>query len=192
MVFVIVFTVIIIIFIIYIFFENKNRDVSFVVSDVDNKKYLVQNFKDKQEAANLLARCRTNLKTLCVKMKEAYPDREDVLRMNRKFNPDAIVETASNSKHTSYSINKGEKMVLCLRSRDGKNKLVEENVLMFVALHELAHVMTKSVGHTTEFWDNFKFILKEAVKNNVYTHVDFNNSPQEYCGVTITDSPLSR
>ena len=192
MVFVVVFSVIIIIFIIYIFFENKNRDVSFVVSNVDNKKYLVQNFKDKQDAANLLANCRNKLKTLCIKMKETYPDRDDVLRMNKKFNPDAIVETASNSKHTSYSINKGEKMVLCLRSRDGKNKLVEENVLMFVALHELAHVMTKSVGHTTEFWDNFKFILREAVKNNVYTHVDFNNSPKEYCGVTITDSPLSR
>ena len=50
MVFVVVFSVIIIIFIIYIFFENKNRDVSFVVSNVDNKKYLVQNFKDKQDS----------------------------------------------------------------------------------------------------------------------------------------------
>ena len=33
----------------------------------------------------------------------------------------------------------------------------------FVALHELSHVMTVSVGHTQEFWENFKFLLKEAV-----------------------------
>ena len=40
-------------------------------------------------------------------------------------------------------------MVLCLRSRDGKNKLVEENVLMFVALHELGKPeLTDKVSET--------------------------------------------
>ena len=192
MIFAIVFSVIIVFFIIFIYFENKNRDVSYVKSNYDNKKYLVQNYNDKQNAADLLAYIRVSLQKVCVHLKSKYGNREDVIRLNKRFNPNAIVETESNSKHTSYSINKGEKIVLCLRSRDGKNRLVDKNVLMFVALHELAHVMTKSVGHTKEFWDNFEFILKESVNINVYKHIDFNRNPQPYCGVEITDSPLSK
>ena len=192
MIFAIVFSLIIVFFIIFIYFENKNRDVSYVKSNYDNKKYLVQNYDDKQDAADLLAYIRVSLQKVCVHLKSKYGNREDVIRLNKRFNPNAIVETESNSKHTSYSINKGEKIVLCLRSRDGKNRLVDKNVLMFVALHELAHVMTKSVGHTKEFWDNFEFILKESVSINVYKHIDFNNNPQPYCGVEITDSPLSK
>ena len=61
---------------------------------------------------------------------------------------------------------------------------------MFVAIHELAHVITKSVGHTSEFWNNMKFILKKAIKLKVYKQHDYRNNPISYCGVEITDSPL--
>ena len=67
--------------------------------------------------------------------------------------------------------------------------MVDENLLMFVALHELAHVMTKSIGHTDEFWNNFKFLLKHAAENNLYKKHDFRKKPEKYCGTTITDSP---
>ena len=40
---------------------------------------------------------------------------------------------------------------------EDENKLIDENTLMFVALHELAHIATESIGHTKEFWANFKF-----------------------------------
>ena len=60
---------------------------------------------------------------------------------------------------------------------------------MFVALHEITHIMTKSVGHEQEFWDNFSFMLKIAIDNNIYTSVDFNNNPKQYCGIKITDTP---
>ena len=33
-------------------------------------------------------------------------------------------------------------------------KLVDKNLLLFVALHELSHIMTVSLNHTEEFWDN--------------------------------------
>jgi predicted metal-dependent hydrolase len=101
------------------------------------------------------------------------------------------MESDSNSKHTSYSINKGEKVVICLRSKDEKKELIDPNTIMFVTLHELSHIMTKSVGHTDEFWDNFRFILKEAVKNNIYNCVDYKRNPQKYCGIEVTDNPIS-
>ena len=63
--------------------------------------------------------------------------------------------------------------------------------MMFVAIHELAHLMTKSIGHTAEFWDNMRFLLKEGIKIGVYVKQDFNKSPVEYCGTQITDTPLN-
>ena len=62
---------------------------------------------------------------------------------------------------------------------------------MFVVLHELAHVCTESTGHTKEFWDNFKWILEESINIGIYTKQDFKLNNVEYCGMTITDSPLN-
>ena len=60
---------------------------------------------------------------------------------------------------------------------------------MFVALHELSHIATKSIGHTTEFWENFKYLIQNAEKINIYKPINYKEKPEEYCGMTITDSP---
>ncbi len=51
----------------------------------------------------------------------------------------------------------------CLRSKDGF-RLVDDNTILFVAIHELGHVMTKEQGHVPPFWDNMKFLLKIGIK----------------------------
>ena len=48
-------------------------------------------------------------------------------------------------------------------------RLIDSNTLMYVALHEMAHICTESVGHTEEFWKNFKFLIIEAEAINIYT-----------------------
>ena len=183
------FICVILITIIYIHFENKVKEVEYIKSKVDNRDYLVQNSKDKQAAADLLATIRKNLIILSQKLKETNANQVDVNRMINNFNPDNITETAQNSKYTSYSVNKGEKMVFCIRSRDEKNNLEDLNTMMFVAIHELAHTMTKSVGHTQEFWDNFRTLLKNARKLGIYKRVNYNETPKSYCGIKITDDP---
>ena len=50
--------------------------------------------------------------------------------------------------------------------------------------------MTKSVGHTPEFWDNMRYLLKKGIKIGVYKAVDYKSKPVSYCGISITDSPL--
>jgi predicted metal-dependent hydrolase len=60
---------------------------------------------------------------------------------------------------------------------------------MFVAIHELSHVMTKSIGHKSEFWENFKFLLENAKEAGLHQPVDYKKGPKEYCGMTISDSP---
>ena len=71
-----------------------------------------------------------------------------------------------------------------------RNIAVKENKLMFVALHEMGHICTKSIGHTDEFWTNFKWLLQKSIEIKIYKKQDFRKDPKEYCGTTITDSPL--
>ena len=39
---------------------------------------------------------------------------------------------------------------------------------MFVAIHELAHIASETIGHNDEFWNNFKFLLDNAVEIKIY------------------------
>ena len=206
-----IFVSVILIVIIYIYLESNSYDVVYVKSNVDNKEYLVRNLKDKQNAADLLARIRGKLVKLVRYLKsndikylsESLPEslkkniekstlnlKADIDRLETNFHEDNLSESTPDHKYTSYSVNKGEKIVFCMRKKNQKETLESENIMMFVALHELSHVMTKSVGHTPEFWDNFRFLLKIAIKLKLYKNVDFNSDPQEYCGTKITDTPL--
>jgi predicted metal-dependent hydrolase len=113
-------------------------------------------------------------------------------RFLARFQPDVFIENDMSSKDTSYSENKGEKIVVCLRdkTKPPTYPLIDENTVMFVMLHEMAHLMTETIGHTQEFWTNFKRILHDAVKLGIYTQVNYAQSPVPYCGMQITDSPI--
>ena len=74
------------------------------------------------------------------------------------------------------------------KTKEG-NKLIDLNTLTFVAFHELSHIMTTSIGHKQDFWQNFKFLLENAKEANIYKPVDYKKSPKEYCGMTINDNP---
>ena len=174
----------------YTQYENYSNEVTSVKSTVDNNEYLVRNRDDKQEAADMLARIRSKLEKLVNSMKVKYPNDESVNRMNKKFNADNISESGQSSQYTSYSVNKGEKIVFCIRQKDENQSFVDLNTMTFVAIHELAHVMSKSVGHTDEFWKNFKLLLQEAINIGIYDKENYSQSPKDYCGIKVTDSPL--
>ena len=81
---------------------------------------------------------------------------------------------------------------MCIRNKKTANQeIININTLMFVALHETAHLMTKSVGHPPEFWENFRILINIAIDPNVgvYKEVDFNLYPEPYCGMTINSVP---
>jgi hypothetical protein len=163
-----------------------------VKSNVDGFSYQVRDMPDKQAAADLIARVRLRMKKLYLYLETTYPDKPQVQQLLQNFRPDAerLLESTPDEEHTSFSVNKGQKVHLCLRQRQGSNEtLVDENVMIFVALHEMAHMITKSIGHEPEFWNNFGWLLREAEKIGVYQYQDFKAQPVSYCGVQITDQP---
>ena len=198
------FLIIILLIIIYVYFEGITHEVVYVTSTINNQEYLVRNLDDKQEAANLLSEISIKLTTLVKHFKtntvesiieqcnvKTDKDKlaEDITRLISNYNPNKIKESTPDAKYTSYSVNKGEELVFCIRIKKEGEKLMPLNTMTFVALHELSHLMTKSIGHTPEFWENFKIILQIAICKGLYNHVDFNNNPQKYCGIEITDTP---
>ena len=174
----------------YIYIDNYGAfDLKCIVSTVDGNEYCVRERSRIQEAADLLARVTDKCKRLVDYVHEKFPDKENVQRLHSGFNPKKVMETLPTSKFTAYSENKGEKIAFCLDEEKGGSKMIDEHTLMFVAIHELSHVATKSIGHKSEFWENFKFLLAEAKAADIHTPRDYKKEPQKYCGMTIKDNP---
>ena len=187
------FGYILIFFIIYvclkIYQESDSFNLKCIVSDVDGNKYCVRETAKLELVADLLARVTGHMSKVVKHLAEKYPDRDNVKRLKDGFNPKKIVEILPTSKYTAYSENKGEKLAFCTTKEKHGNNLIDENTLTFVALHELSHIATKSIGHTSEFWNNFRFILKEAVPLGIYKPVNYKKKPTKYCSMKITDNP---
>lgn len=185
------------ILLILVIFHLKNAyysEVEIVYSKIDGRGYIVKSLPNKKRAADLLAQMNRRLIILVEHMqknKDQKFKKNDVDRLANNFDPNTISEGTDKSNYTSYSINKGEKIVFCIRSRDSKQKLIDLNTLMYVAVHELGHLMTEEIGHPPEFWKNFKILLKEAIELGLYTKVDYSNSPVKYCGINIKSSVLN-
>lgn len=173
------------------YMKEQFTEVSRVRSNVDNNEYLVRNEKDNKEAANLLAKMNIKLLQLIEVLKKDYPKDERTKRVIKNYDPKALSESDENNKYTSYSVNKGEQIVFCLRMRNANNTLVDENTLTYVAIHELGHLATKEVGHLDVFWNNFKWLLQIATDNGIYNYVDYSKNPQPYCGLVISSNILN-
>ena len=180
------------IFSIYMILKLEKHEVKYVKSTVDNKEYLVRDLTDKQQAANLLALLKKNMMVL---VEHLYGERDgkyknhktDIEQLHERIEGVVINESTEDSAYTSYSVNKGEQIVFCLRSKY-TGTLHDINLIMYVALHEMAHVGCKSYGHTQEFKDIFAFYTKVGIELGLYRKMNFNEDPVEYCGLIISES----
>jgi hypothetical protein len=177
------------IIVVKMYYESSSYQLKCITSNVDGGTYCVRDGNRIQMAADLLAETSQKMKKLVKYMGEKYPERDNVIRLVNGFNPKKISETLPSDTLTAYSENKGEKLAFCVKkTKDGK-QLIDENTLTFVAIHELSHIMTKSVGHGDEFWQNFKFLLINAKANGIHEPVDYKKNPINYCDMEIHDNP---
>lgn len=128
------------------------------------------------------------LKNYLYKNKHAHPKYNiyiDLLYKN--FNNMTIIEeTDKNSKNTSFTINKGEKISFCISSKK-TGKLHDLNLLTFVGIHELVHIACPEVGHTILFYKILKYLIKCSIKIGIYKHGNYSKNPKEYCGLIVNN-----
>lgn len=79
--------------------------------------------------------------------------------------PDVVSSLKFFEGNKSYTINK-RKIYLCLR--DENQEYYDYNMLIYVALHELSHVMCDEIGHTPKFHSIFREVLKKAAGMGIY------------------------
>lgn len=191
--------------IVILYYNVGQRDMTYVKSDMDNDMYMVRNSKDKKKAANFLAKLKTNIHAITNHLAKKIINRKTanqpryqefkpyILQLMEKIKNVVIRESGTNSVYTSYTVNKGEQIIFCIRSKSiasiaQKCNIHDFNLVMYVLLHEISHVACPEYDHTPLFKKIFKFICEEAIELGVYQKINFVESPKEYCGMMINDS----
>ena len=190
-----IFSIVIIFIFIFIYIKNKSKPNSIYVNSKNGLKFLVykdEYIKDKAVLLESLVDKMIILKNHLIKNKNNLPDYiEYIDLLERNFNEKrtSIYETEPESNLTSYSVNKGEELSVCLKSKK-ENKLHDQNLLMYVLIHEMGHMGCPEIGHGDLFKKVFKMFTEEAVKIGIYNYQDYSKNPVEYCGMDLKSSIL--
>ena len=188
----IILILILIFLILYFVYNNLYIDDNLIYEKAtfDNNDYWVRNMHDKSQAANTLALIKSNMVKLINYLQQninQFPEQmsniKDLVKRTKKI---YIMETPKDEKYTSYTINKGEKIVFCLRSKVLHN-IHDINTIMYVVIHELAHCACPEYGHTPLFKEIFKFLLVQSNKIGIYKITNYRQNPVDYCGMTINE-----
>lgn len=196
--------ILIIIFVILIiyFIFLKYGDIVTFKSDLDDKYYVIRRGnKDEKylkESVNILSEINKRIEKLINHLDMNFKNSSKyyfIKKLKDNYSSSVLSEAAIDSRYTTYTINKQE-MHICLRTRDINEDIYDINLLMYVVLHELAHLCNYDKngypiqGHGEEFRMIFKFLLTESIKIGIYEYENYNKSPKEYCGIYLSSSIL--
>ena len=172
--------------------NNDKNDLleSFRMIKINDRDYKVLDDMDNQEkAAIFLNRIDLRIQEFVNSISEIHSNDIRIRRLNNNLSNVKIIEPEHIEGTSSYTINKGEILAFCVRLKNDDTKFHTEELLDFVIIHELAHVMSKSLGHTEEWLTNFKFLLTELTNLGIYKPIDYGKNNVNYCGVSVTNNP---
>jgi len=195
-------TIILILLIMFIvIYKLKYKSPIIAIEAFNNQSYLVNDLPDSLDAANLLAQIMLTMSTLVNNIIYDY-ENKNILKSKRDHNfinyiriikeklPFVkISENPTDSQYTSYSVNKGEELVFCIREKK-RFKLHNINELLYVAIHEIAHIGCPEIGHTDLFQRINVYLLEKAVCYKLYKYIDYSETNKDYCGMTLTSTIL--
>lgn len=180
------------------FYYNVYDGTNTHFSKLNNKVYKVRSSHNKELKADLLATLDEKLKVLVESLRSIPNPPESIKRLIINWDSGiSIKEIGNMESDAAYVINK-KYMSFCLK--DFNNVSLETiNLLTYVGIHELSHVMSVETGHGEEFKQNFKFLLDysknlkyydQLLKKEVPLYIPLNKlkTPSDYCGVSIINS----
>lgn len=185
---------VLILVIVYLIYSINNSGLT--KAEFDGQVYMVQELPDKMKAVDLLIKLKNDLSKIAQKTLDRAKDEKNseytgyMQIINDRLNTVYIREVEKDSPYTSYSVNKGEELVFCLRNKE-THQFYDYNKILYVAVHEIAHIGCPEVGHTKLFFELNRYILETAQKNKMYEFVDYNSTPEEYCGIQIYTNVLN-
>lgn len=197
-------TLIFIIILILALFYCNNKN-SYEAIEIDgtvykvNKTYSGESAKVLNKLNNLAIDLITLLRKRCEKINpNKITENEKALLslynyLRKRYNPDVLFEHVKKyyKDATSFSYNKGEKLVMCIRDNNGK--LHEECVVVMVLIHELAHIGGPDWQHGKPFWLRYELLCDLVAQAGWFKNI---NKPLEkicYCGkINIPPSEFNK
>lgn len=89
----------------------------------------------------------------------------------------------------AYSIDKGKAIHICVLDEDGQ--VADTNGMLFVAIHELAHVAETEYGHGPSFFKTMRYLLEVADNLGIYSYQDHATEHVSLCGRRLGHNPLT-
>ena len=170
----------------FFFSKNGSPNKKYVSqkSTIDNASYYVLDFPDKQAAADTLAMICKDLTKFFGHLQMTHPNNYGVKLLGERFHSSNVKEGFYDFGETTYTESK-KYISLCMP--DSSNTLHSQNVLMFVMLHELAHMMNAKHdnSHDATFKKDFDFLKTQASEYGIYVNLAV---PVSYCQISITHS----
>lgn len=187
-------TVLIVCFLALLWYYKKHSATKTIpISAFNSKQYIVNNLDGKHEVAKKIAmidemiirliaiddtESPPGMDTFITRLRERYTN--TVLRENESLSPE--------SNMTSYSVNKGEQIVLCVRNPSNPFTFIDDNTLKYVAIHEISHIACPENGHTPLFREIYLYLIRLAIKQRMYIYENYSANPKNYCGIVIRQS----
>ena len=162
---------------------RRHPEQIYITSLVDNNKYLVNNTHKKHEVSDAIAKLNQNMKSLM----ERLSNKEIKKKLEDRTQNTEFMENAKKfppKKETSYTVNKGDRIVLCVVDY-ATMELYDMNTLMYVVIHELAHIANDTIGHDDSFYSIFNYLLQESIFTGIYSFYNFDKLPLRYCGLEL-------
>lgn len=173
--------------------DGRSYRVKKAVCETSSKQKCTT-FSDTQQAADMLATVRQRLESFVSNLYNKYKDDRiwgaDMRLLKKRFDPNVIVEGEHNTGITTFTRNKGESIRFCLRERDGTHRLHDINTIMYVAIHEVVHLMERdqNPNHKGRFKERWAWVLREAQKQGIWSYHDYASNPVSYCGIKIANN----
>lgn len=160
-------------------------------SSLTGRKYGIQEMLSQADnTADVIGRLDLFIKDFTKYLVENHSKDERTKRIRGNTKLLRLEESPFEDGVSSFTLNKGELMSLCVREKTEGEPFHDYQTLLFVVIHELAHVASVSTGHGSEFVKNFKWLLERAAESGLYTPADYSKNPITYCGVRVTNNPM--
>ena len=196
-----IFLVILLLTLVYLFYQFIYDGTEHYRSKVDNNLYKIRKGENSQLRADILATLNKKFGIVINALKNdpKYNTLDSVKRLaNTWKNGITIKEIGNMESDAAYVINK-KYMSFCIQTKTGKYNMSDINLITYVGLHELAHIMSVEIGHGPEFVQNFELLLSYAKKltyfdtilnEEVPLYIQLNKikTADNYCGVPLINS----
>jgi hypothetical protein len=194
------------------YYSNKSIFEKKIYNNVNNINYKLINDNNTKEAARLLDSLNQFVYVIIKQLKRELHSGQDFGKMNyfvknliKKYDPSRMEEgpyiregepgsmgedlPSGDRPDSAYVINKGERIVMCLRDANGR--FHDMNVLHYILVHEISHIGSTEEQHYDEFWQNFKWLMRYLEARGIYTADDYYTNPVKYCGtIMINENPI--